>query len=94
MQKPMPSLMKAREVAVLLNVPDQTVYLWVSQRKIPHLKIGNKCLRFDPAEIAEWIRARRIEASPSAKAALGIRQVQGRRGRQQFAAKKIVANCS
>jgi excisionase family DNA binding protein len=93
MQKPMPSLLKAREVAALLNVPDQTVYQWVSQRKIPHYKIG-KSVRFDPAEIAEWLRGRKVEASPSAKAALGIRQVQDRRKRQQFVAKKIVANCS
>ena len=70
----MESLLTVKDVARMLSVPDQTVYLWVSQRKLPHYKIG-KTVRFYPAEIEEWIRNRRVEASPSAQNPGAIRRL-------------------
>lgn len=48
------SLWTVEDVAQYLRVAVQSVYRWVSQEKIPHLKVGGS-LRFDPKEIQEWL---------------------------------------
>ncbi len=53
-------LLTSEEVAQLLKVPKATVYKWVYQRKIPHVKVG-KHLRFVKAELLEWIEEQRRE---------------------------------
>lgn len=53
--KTIPTLMTVEDVASYLKVAVQSVYRWVSQEKIPHLKVGGS-LRFDPNEIQEWLR--------------------------------------
>ncbi len=50
-------LMTVREVARELGVSHHTIYSWVSQRRIPFLKIG-RLLRFDATAIAQWLRER------------------------------------
>ena len=47
------------ELAAFLKVPKLTVYKWVSQRKIPCVKVG-KHLRFKRSEIEEWLKERRV----------------------------------
>ena len=47
------------ELATLLKIPKLTVYKWVSQRKIPYVKVG-KHLRFKRSEIEEWLKERRV----------------------------------
>ena len=37
-----------------------TLYQWVSQRKIPHVRIG-RLLKFDLNDIEKWISERKIE---------------------------------
>lgn len=51
------SLLTTKELAGWLNTPIKTIYKWVSERKIPHLKIG-KLLRFDRAIIQAWLSER------------------------------------
>ena len=53
-------LLTPEEVAHLLKVPKATVYKWVHQRKIPHVKVGRH-LRFVKAEILEWVEEQRRE---------------------------------
>ena len=53
-------LLTPEEVAKLLKVPRGTIYKWVHQRKIPHLKVG-KHLRFVKAEVLEWVEEQRRE---------------------------------
>ena len=53
------SLMSPSQVAELLNCKTSTVYAWANNRKIPCYKIGG-LLRFDPAEINEWLKGARV----------------------------------
>jgi excisionase family DNA binding protein len=41
------------ELSALWKVPKATIYNWVSQGRLPHLKLG-RCLRFDPEEIRRF----------------------------------------
>ena len=47
-------LLKPKEVADLLGFEIKTIYNWVSERRIPHSKIGGK-LRFDEVVIRDWM---------------------------------------
>jgi excisionase family DNA binding protein len=40
-----------------------TLYKWVSQRKIPHIKMG-RLVKFDPAKLDEWIKQRTVMPMP------------------------------
>lgn len=43
-----------KDVSVYLGVNVRTIYSWISQRKIPHIKVG-RLVRFDPKKIDEWL---------------------------------------
>jgi excisionase family DNA binding protein len=43
------------EVSALTGLSVSTLYTWVSQRKIPFVKLG-RLLRFDTQAIDRWIR--------------------------------------
>ena len=46
-------LITIEDLAALWQIPKATLYNWVSQGKVPHLKIG-RLLRFDLAEIEKF----------------------------------------
>lgn len=50
------------ETARLLGLPLGTVYSLVSQRRIPHVRLGPRLVRFDRDELERWLAARRIPA--------------------------------
>jgi excisionase family DNA binding protein len=52
---PLPKFLEVKEVAILLRISKRTVYDWVSQRKIPFRKAGDRTL-FDRDEILDWTR--------------------------------------
>lgn len=52
-------LMDINELSQRISIPIPTLYSWVCLRRIPHLKLG-RCLRFDTAEIEDWIKRRRV----------------------------------
>ena len=56
----MPVLVDIREVAAHLGVTVRHVRRLVAERRIPYVKWGN-LLRFDPAEVAEWVRDKCVE---------------------------------
>jgi excisionase family DNA binding protein len=49
------TLMDIKEVSVWLNLKPSTLYLWVSQGKIPALKIHG-VIRFEREAIEQWMR--------------------------------------
>jgi len=54
-----PELLKASDVAQLLNVKPRTIYEMVAQDRIPYRKPpGSNILRFDLDEIVAWTKAR------------------------------------
>ena len=54
----MQNLIRPDQLAKALGVSRGAVYLWVRRGKIPYLQL-EKCIRFDPDEIAAWIKAKR-----------------------------------
>jgi excisionase family DNA binding protein len=56
-----PSLLDVNQLADRLCVSTRFVRRLVDERRIPFCKLG-KFVRFDPADIDEWVQARRVEA--------------------------------
>ena len=55
-------LMNAADVSELTRVPQPTIRTWARRNQIPHIKLGS-LLRFDPAEIEDWINESRVPRS-------------------------------
>ena len=49
-----------KQLAEHLSLPIGTAYAWVSQGRIPYIRISGRCVRFDPGEIRVWLDARRM----------------------------------
>ena len=62
-----------REVADIQGVPIGTVYAWVSQRRIPHVRLGPRLVRFQRGALERWLEERQVAALDSlpAKGARG-----------------------
>ena len=54
--------LSVKDVAKLLNVPEETIYRWIKQEHIPFHSSNDQC-RFNRAEIIEWATAQRIPLS-------------------------------
>jgi len=48
------------ECSVYLDVKKNTLYQWVHQRRIPHLKFGRR-VKFDLRELEGWIKKNRVK---------------------------------
>ena len=55
----LPMLIKYGEASQHLRIAPTTLRRWVMQRRIPFKKIG-RAVRFDPAELAEWVEAHSV----------------------------------
>ena len=49
-------ILTVQEVAELLKVDPNTIYLWAKDEKIPHSRIGKATLRFIRSEILQWMQ--------------------------------------
>jgi len=50
------------ELSEYLNISRNTIYSWVSRKKIPHFKISGT-LRFDMQDIEMWLKEKKVEVS-------------------------------
>ncbi|OGS23313.1 MAG: hypothetical protein A2252_09535 [Elusimicrobia bacterium RIFOXYA2_FULL_39_19] len=50
-----------KELSEYTGFADQTIYRWISQRKIPFYKFG-KSVKFDLAEIDKYVKKHRVPA--------------------------------
>lgn len=50
---PEEKLIDAETLSEYLAVKVGTIYHWVSQKRIPHVKLG-RCVRFDLEQINQW----------------------------------------
>jgi excisionase family DNA binding protein len=53
------TLLDIEAVAERLGVTERHVRRLVAERRIPFLKVG-RFVRFDPADVADWLRAARV----------------------------------
>ena len=67
----MKGLIGYKQVAARLGVAVGTVYGWVSLGRIPCVRFGPRCVRFDPGEIDAWVEQHRrgIRADASKQSA-------------------------
>ena len=49
-----PQLLNIKECAERLRIPVGTIRNWCSQKRIPYVKVGGRCL-FDPRELERWL---------------------------------------
>lgn len=49
-----------KELSQYLGIATQTVYEWVSQKKIAYIKMG-RLVRFDQQEIDELLKMKKVE---------------------------------
>ena len=57
----MPSeLWDYRQTAERLGVRVGTLYAWVHEKRIPHIRFSGKFVRFDPDEIEGWLVEKRV----------------------------------
>ena len=50
-------LLTAEELAQYLNVAKHSIYRWVEQNRIPHVRVG-RALRFNLQEVETFLRER------------------------------------
>jgi excisionase family DNA binding protein len=56
----MKRLLTYKEAAYFLSVPLGTLYSWVSLQRVPHIRISQRCVRFDQAALEEWLAERAL----------------------------------
>jgi excisionase family DNA binding protein len=54
------ALLDYREAADLLGVNRGTLYRWVHEQTVPHIRYSARMVRFDSEVLTAWIDARRI----------------------------------
>jgi len=54
----MPRLIDIEELAEYLKIKKQTIYNWLSERKISGIKVGG-VWRFDRKEVDAWLKSKR-----------------------------------
>ncbi len=52
-------MLSVNDVAALFGEHPDTIYRRTKQKTIPHMKLG-KALRFDPQELARWLKDNHI----------------------------------
>ena len=53
-------LLDIKEAAEFLNVSPNTLYSWVSQRRIPFVKLGRR-VEFDLKDLEDWIEYHKVK---------------------------------
>lgn len=51
----MEHLLKVQDVADMLDVGVSTVYRWVEEGIIPHVKFPGRAVRFRPSDLEGWV---------------------------------------
>jgi excisionase family DNA binding protein len=60
------SLLTIQQAAQVTGIAVPTLYKWVSQRKIPYIKMG-RLVKFDPSKLDEWIKRQTVMPMPERK---------------------------
>ena len=55
-------LINIKELSELTGLSVNTIYAWVSQKRIPYYKIGS-LVKFAISEIEEWLKNQKVEVS-------------------------------
>ena len=61
-------LINYQKAATFLDVPIGTLYAMVHEKRIPHIRLSKRMVRFDVEELEVWLRERRAGRDPAAVA--------------------------
>jgi hypothetical protein len=67
----MEKLMDKKDVARAFGVTVKAVDKWVSEKKIPYIKVTAKCVRFRPSAIRKYLTVRTVK--PGVRSSLRTR---------------------
>ena len=67
-------LLTIEDLSARLKVSVSTIYGWIHDGRVPYVKLG-RMVRFEPAAIENWIRAKSREDRPGCQAGPGVRGV-------------------
>jgi excisionase family DNA binding protein len=56
-------LIDIQQAAHITGISTTTLYKWVGQRKVPHIKLG-RLVKFDPGKLDEWIKQQTVMPMP------------------------------
>ncbi|MCK9462898.1 MAG: helix-turn-helix domain-containing protein [Proteobacteria bacterium] len=59
----MDELLDYLQVSEEYNVRKGTLYCWVHQKRIPHIRLGKRFVRFRRPEIEAWLKERELTRS-------------------------------
>jgi len=51
------------QMAKEFNIKKGTLHCWVHQRKIPHIRLGPRLVRFRRVHIEEWLKEREVAST-------------------------------
>ncbi len=64
-ENPGEQLLTYQEAAKLLGMKVSTLYSLVFHRKVPHIRLTGKMVRFSDQELSAWVQASRVEPAPA-----------------------------
>jgi excisionase family DNA binding protein len=64
----LPQFVTAQQIAQATGCANSTIYLWVQQGYIPHVRLG-RCVRFNLRDVQEWLAQ---AAKPGRRTATGV----------------------
>ena len=53
------------QAAELLNIKIGTLYALVSRKRIPHVRLGGRLVRFSRDDLEAWVREHSVAVAPS-----------------------------
>ena len=66
----MRNFLRYADVAELLQVKVGTLYSMVSRREIPHVRVSNRLVLFDPEHLKSWLKDKEIEVTAAEEEAV------------------------
>jgi excisionase family DNA binding protein len=68
----MRKLLTYREFCEFTGIPLATAYSLVARRRVPHVRLSRRLVRFDVDEIQRWLTAHAVADVPGARAQAGV----------------------
>lgn len=55
-----PDVIAYAQAAELLGLPIGTLYSWVHDRRVPHIRLGTRLVRFSRRALTAWLASREV----------------------------------
>lgn len=65
-------LLTAREAAAALSISEKTLWSLTKAGEVPHVRIGERSIRYSVDELKRWLSEHRIGGEPAAASTAGM----------------------